>query len=525
MQGKSSRDHRASHQKDQLKSYLDITCDPSLWTELDPLEKLQLELKASADPVFFWNHPKMGNFPLFPSKIEIMNELWKYENGKRVNSELIMSSGMRGGKTAMAGLAGLTETYKLLMMKNPQEHYRLAPNTEISNINVANSLEQAKDTVFRKVLEMVGNSPYFVAQEPSLTATSLKFPKSITFKALGSNLKSNVGRTVKSFVADEIDTYEDPYEVYDKLSKSTANFAKYNENLRIAIGSPTDPGGFLLTRLNLAREEKWKGTITIWKPTWELNPEIPHDEEARRRNPIAYDRDFGAQPSSQRETLFNPGAIALIQDASKGRRNFFIGSPDWRNRYGFMPTLSIDELKPANDAVFYIIALDPSIKHDAFGLSVMYLSTDDVIKVVGTTVFTAERGDELKTSTIGNIIEPICATLPVRAMVFDIYMHSELHDIAKNRGIRVEQHNLDLKDWIMTRNDFEEGRAFTPYSDYLFKEMRELLVLNGKKVDHPRSGSKDQIDSIAQGISFIRREQEEARLNSNDLVTNFVATF
>jgi hypothetical protein len=508
-----------------MKSYLDVTCDPNLWLDLPPTEKFILELKASTDPVFFWDHPKMGNFPLFDSKKEIFKELWKYENDKRVNSELIFASGMRGGKTAMAGLAGLTETFKLLMMKNPQEHYHLAPNTEISNINVANSLEQAKDTVFAKVKEMVANSPYFVAQDPYLTATSMKFPKNITFKALGSNLKSNVGRTVKSFVADEIDTYDDPYDVYDKLSRSTSNFEKFGENLRIACGSPTDPGGFLLTRLNLARSENWKGIITVWRPTWELNPEIPYDEEARRRNPIAYDRDMGAQPSAKRETLFNPIALSVVQANSQNRSNMFLGVPDWRSRWNFTPSLDLSRLKVADDAVDYVIALDPSIKHDAFGLSVLYLSTSDVIKTVGTTVFTAERGDEISTDTISEVVTPICTTLPVRAMVFDIYMHSALHDIAKDNAIRIEQHNLDIKDWLVVRNDICDGKAEVPYTDYLFKEMRELLVLNGKKIDHPRSGSKDQIDSIAQGISFFRREQEEAKLKNNEMVTNFVARF
>jgi len=505
---------------------LEFTCDPNIWKDISQGEKLAMELRASVDPAYFWNEPRMGNFPLFESKIEIMNELWKFdENGKRINSELIMSSGMRGGKTAMAGLAGLTETYRLLMMQNPQEYYHLAPNTEISNINVANSLEQAKDTVFRKVKEMVSNSPYFAAQDPYLTATSMKFPKNIVFKALGSNLSSNVGRTVKSFVADEIDTYEDPEEVYDKLSKSTANFAKWNENLRIAIGSPTDPGGFLLSRLNRAREEKWKGVITIWKPTWELNPEIPHDEEARARNPIAYDRDFGAMPSSRRENLFNTQLLAIIQQKSMNVPNIFLGTPDWRDRWNFTPSLDKSLLRTAPDAIEYYIGLDPSVKNDAFGISVGYLSTDDTIKIIGSTILTAPKGEEIKTSDAEKLISPICQLLPVRTMIFDVYMHTQLHDIAEDNGVKIAQHNLNLHDWIYFRNDLYDSKSSIPYSEYLFKEFRELLVLHGKKVDHPRSGSKDQADSAAQIVSFIRREQEEARLKNNDMVTNFVVRF
>ncbi len=269
-------------------SYLDVVCNPEDWTSIPEGEQLILKLKASIDPVFFWNHPAMGNFPLFPSKVDIFNEFYKYDDkGRRIHNELIFSAGMRSGKTAQAGLIALTETYKLEMMEDPQKFYNLAPSTEISNINVANALEQAKATVFRKVIEIVSNSPYFVALDPYLTATALKFPKNIIFKALGSNLGSNVGRTVKCFVADEIATYDDPEGTYDKLSRSTSNFEPFGENIKVMIGSPTDPGDILMTRIARAREEKWKNTVTVWKPTWELNPNIPYDKEERARNPIA----------------------------------------------------------------------------------------------------------------------------------------------------------------------------------------------------------------------------------------------
>lgn len=505
---------------------LEYNVEPSIWNDIPQGEKFLLELQAANNPVFFWNHPKMGNFPLFESKIDIMNQLYSFgEDGLREMSELIFASGMRGGKTAMAGLTSLTETYRLLMMKDPQQFYKLAPSTEIFNINTANSLDQAKDTVFRKVKEIVSNSPYFAAQEPYLTATSMKFPKHITFRALGSNLGSNVGRTVKSFVADEIDDYDDPEETYDKLSKSTQNFEAWNENVRVMIGSPGDPGGFLLTRLERARAEKWKRTITVWKATWDLNPNIEHDEEARRRNPIAYDRDFGANPTSKRENLFNFVKLQDIQKASEPRTNLFMGQPDWRDKWNFTPTLDYSLLKVAPDANYYILGLDPSVKNDGFGISLGYLSTDDKVKIVGSTILTAARGDEIKTADAEALITPICKVLPIKMMVFDIYMHSQLHDIARDNGANVYQHNLDLGDWIMTRNDLYDGQAEVPYSEFLFKEYRELMVLNGKKVDHPRSGSKDQADSTGQVISYIRREQEEARLKSNQVTSNYVIRF
>ena len=104
-----------------VRSYLESTCDPKLWSGLTPGEKLVYELKATIEPNYFWGNPKMGNFELYDSKKEIFRDFYKYDNnGKRIKSELLFFAGMKSGKTRMAALIALTESYKLLMMKNPQ---------------------------------------------------------------------------------------------------------------------------------------------------------------------------------------------------------------------------------------------------------------------------------------------------------------------------------------------------------------------------------------------------------------------
>jgi len=257
-----------------MKDYLEATCEVESWTKLQPGQQMMMELKASIDPIFFWDSPLLGNFPLWDSKREILREFYIYENNRRKYNELIFPAGMRSGKTVTAAMISLTELYKLLMMNNPQEHYELAPNTEISMVNVANSRDQAKDTVFRKVKEIVSNSPYLMSQEPNLTAYEMKFPKNIVCRALGSNLGSAVGRTVKCFTADEIADYDDPEDTYQKLSKSTGNFAKWNENIKVMIGSPSFEGDYLMSSYKRATEEKWPSTLALWKPTWDLNPNM-----------------------------------------------------------------------------------------------------------------------------------------------------------------------------------------------------------------------------------------------------------
>ncbi len=363
--------------------------------------------------------------------------------------------------------------------------------------------------------------------KPDHTAYQIKFTKGITTKALGSALGSAVGRTLKCFVADEIADYDDPEDTYMKLSKSTANFAKWNENIKVMIGSPGLEGDYFMGYYHRAVKEKWEATMTLWLPTWDLNPEMDRKtlEKERMKDPIRFDRDFGAQPMQQKENLFNGLLLEKAAEDNKGVRNMFVGQASRDSRDGFFPELDFTMLRPPSDALDYYVASDPAIKHDAFGLSVGYKSINNEWKIVGSTILKAPNSEELHTEDIANLLKPIFETLPVRYYIYDVYLHSDLGVLASKHGIINIQHTLNLNDWIYTRNDLYDRVLHVPYSDYLWKEFRELTVLNGKKVDHPRSGSEDQADSVAQFSAFMRRLEEEEKLKSNASVTHYMGRF
>lgn len=514
---------------------LEITCDPTIYSNLSPGERLLKKLEWSSDVVSFFEDPAGVGMTLWESQKEILRSFFKFdENGRRIKSEMVFVSGMRGGKTTIAACITLYEIARLQFLDNPQEHYGIAKNSEIMCINVAPNETQALDTVFRRAKELIMDSPYFTSLLPTATYNTIKFPKFITLKALGSSTGGNVGRTIKCFVADEVSSFQDnsqrngPKEVYFKLSKSTGTFSKWNENIRVAISSPAYKGDFITTLHNQAVEEKWTWCVPIWKATWDLNPNMDKETLAaeRKRDPISFDRDFGANPSLEQEAFFNPAILEATEPLQKPL-NLFIGEPDPKSRDAFIPI--IDEarldLRLYPDYQEWYLAVDPAIKNDAFGLSVGYLGNDDVIHIVGSTVFKAARGEEINTNDVADIINRIIQVFPVGAYVYDIYLHNTLLDLVRRDSIRTEHHILNLNDWIMCRNDLYLGRAFVPRSKYLFKEFYELLLIKNQKVDHPRSGSKDMADTAAQLISFVRREQEEARLSTNGVVTNFMARF
>ena len=171
------------------------------------------------------------------------------------------------------------------------------------------------------------------------------------------------------------------------------------------------------------------------------------------------------------------------------------------------------------------MCVDPSIKHDAFGLSIGYLSTNNEAKIVGSTVFISAKNDEINTQDIMETIKPILEAFPIKYYIYDVYLHTELRDMVIHYGAVPILHQLNVNDWIFTRNDLYDNRLIIPFSDYLYKELRQLLVIRSKKVDHPPSGSKDQADTICQMDSFIRRLEEEGKLISDAVPSHFVAQF
>lgn len=515
---------------------LEPTCDVETFTDLPVGEQLLKKLQWSTDLLSFIEDPAGLAITLWDSQRDILGEFLQLnDEGRRVKSEMVFVSGMRGGKTTIAAIITLCEIARLQFLDNPQKFYELAPNSEIMCVNVAPNEQQALDTVFRRAKELVMNSPYFMSLGLNATYNTIKFPKSVTLKALGSSTSGNVGRTVKCFVADEVSSFQDnsarrgPSEIYFKLSKSTGTFNKWNENVRVAISSPAYKGDFITTLHEQAVEEQWAWCMPIWKATWDLNPNMDKETLAaeRKRDPISFDRDFGAAPSLEQESFFNPGLLDVLEKNSIGHMNLFVGEPDPKSREGFIPILDENKLDIRNypNATSWYIAADPSVKNDGFGLSVGYLGTDDKVYIIGSTVFKANKGEEISTEVVADIIKRLITIFPIEYYIYDVYLHSQLLDLVRQNSVQTQHHIVNLNDWITTRSNLYDGNASVPQSAYLFKEFNELLLIKNQKVDHPRHGSKDMADTAAQVISFVRREQEEARLSNTGVLTNFMGSF
>lgn len=490
------------------------TCDVDLWQGLSPAERSALIIQASIDPVFFWNSPMLGNFPPWPMQAKILKDFYKKDKEeRRIFSDMMFIAGRRSGKTTLTGLVAGYEVFRLHLFKSPQQHYGLGANQEIQIINVAPKYEQAKDTIFAKFKEIMRNSPWMMSQRHEYVNESIEFKQhNIKVQPFGSNSTTGVGRTAKAFLTDEVSYFTDveggrsAKEVYMELSKSTATFLPWNEGVNIAISSVRFDGDFLTSRYYQAQESPkgWEDTMMIWKPTWELNPNLTMDvlQKEKDKDPEEFARQYGAEPGMAVRTFFEEKLMDRIINNNKDNVN-------WFGEEGSIPNL--EKIKRAPDALYYIIGTDPSAKNDSFGVSIGYVTRDLRIIIQGTTSFKAKKGELIDTDIIKRALRPFLERLPVRYYIFDIYFHTDLVKMVEEYGIESFQHILKRADWMKLKEDLmdDDPKTSIPNFPQLTEELSQLIDIKDTKIDHPMKGSKDAADSACQITSFIRRNQEK----------------
>ena len=224
--------------------------DLGRWT---PEEQGKIML-AEANPVFFSEDPMFLGQTLFPKQAGIMTEF--YEDNYR---ELVLISGRQSGKTHLASCFGLYETFKLLIQDDPAAAYGLAPGSRIFVMTVAVSEKQARDGIFAQIAAKMGRSPFFRSFNPEIYSLEIRFPeKNVVLFCGTSSSQSNVGRTVKCVIFDELDIFDDgdskrgAEAVYYTMSRSTVAFG--NAGKRLSISSAMHIDG-MMTRLEESAKE------------------------------------------------------------------------------------------------------------------------------------------------------------------------------------------------------------------------------------------------------------------------------
>lgn len=308
-----------------------------------------------------------------------------------------------------------------------------------------------------------------------------------------------VGRTAKLVIFDELARFEQTegkrgaWMVYTSLSRATATFGPHGR--RVIISSPIRSDDLLMQLYE--KDRRLPDAIVYKLPTWEMNPNIKFEDlkTELERDPIAFWRDFGCEPSESLAPYFT-----RLADVKWSETNWI---PILLETNAYLP--------PQYD---YVIAGDPAVKWDQFGIAIAHRDGDKYI-IDGVYALKPEKGQEIDPEQVRRIFKRILERGRFIEAVFDIYMYPELRNWIMHQGIPVRTHIVRKQDYDDFKEQLYLGNIILPDYEPLKKEMRALTVKNERKIDHSRGGTKDIIDAVVNAYRLLKNHPKPRVFNAH----------
>jgi len=499
-----------------------------------PEMKARKELTLSLNEVEFCESPNYLNFPLFPSQKIILkcfygialdpDEQKKVDRWVRAGKctwkglkdyrELVLVCGMKGGKTPIAAAIAWIEQYRMFRMDDFRKHYKLPADKEVFILNVATNAEQAQQTIFADIERIAKNSPYCQKLAPYKTGTLFHFQGSnIKMQSGHSSSNALVGALSKVVLLDELDRFTNRKngkrsgkKMYTDISRNVTPFGL--DGKVVSISSPVHERGPIVDNYEKSKVEPTM--LGFWLTTWEMNPNLPFTspilQAELRKNPEGFWRDYGCQPSRALEKYYKDRKkIDAIFERAKEMKILNPVKPDGTLR---------DEFH-GQDKFTYHLHMDPAARNDSFGIALAhrdekYIYADLVHR------FRPVEG-ELDYEEIKQFVLLLADRFPtLQTATWDIYLSISIHQALSNKlGIESTRLLIDkaVHDKLKIETIYANRLVCHPHR-FLRTELRDLDLINGKKVDHPEEneegsrGSKDMADALA-GAVFACLEEGE----------------
>lgn len=423
-------------------------------------------------------------------------------------TELVLMVGMKGGKTELVSAISLAEERELYKLKNPQKYYKLPEGKEIYIINVATEKEQAKDTIFASCETRIKHSKFYQQRNYKPGTYQYEFPDINTYLLSGhSNSASIVGRTAKVVLFDELARFTEKKtgkssgkKVYNSLNRSVAPF---KEDARIISLSSTIHEKDMINDL-YELSGKVKGMLGFWLATWEINPNLPFNcsflQRELAKSPEDFWRDYGCQPARATEKY--------IRDRLKILKMFNLGMQKGiKNPINDDGTFK-DWFKSHPDFNYYL-HLDPAVNNCSMGIALSFKKGSNVeLPLVHR--FIAKANKEIDFEEVKTFLGVLLDRFPnIKKASFDSYIAVSLSQFLEKRGVLCEFLSIQKKQYDLFKIDglYREKIATYP-NKVLERELKDLDLINGKTVDHPEDGSKDESDAAAGAVSHALAEED-----------------
>lgn len=433
---------------------------------------------------------------------------------------LCVEAGRRGSKSFLASLIGAYEFYRLCAMKSPQMYYNIATSTAISIYCIATSATQTKRTIFSQIKGLLEHIPYIKRlvdkKKIIIGEEEIKYPDKLLYIYSGnSNSASQVGSSVICLLMDEVARFDEESKI--SSGDSDSNALKLWSNIgisgvtfgsdakRIAISSAWCEGDAIQKLYQVSKSSP--GWLGFRLRSWDLNP-----IHAARDNPVV-----------QAEYHLDPRQAALEFEGVRYNRlySFFdddeiIRSFRGNSSISLSTEVGSDKLVRINikkilpTSLVSAMHLDPAFVTDSFAVAFGHreiINKERYGVIDGILVWDNSPEQTVGISNVYSCIYEINKSRPLSKITSDHYNPETIQHL-RNSGLNAsvmtfsQTKQLELYDFF--RKMLHENRVIlpvdSPWTTRLKEEFFGISLINQKKIDHRKDGSKDIADAVVSVI-------------------------
>lgn len=397
----------------------------------------------------------------------------------------------------------------------------------IDVVNMAYSSYQARAVFFEPLVRLLASSKFFKGRYRRVL-NQLEFENGILAHSGNSSQESFEGFNPLLVILDEIDAFKTAEDlrrysgrspmhsaegIYATLQSSVqSRFPEEGKTVLLSYLRRAD--GFMIKQRELAKKDP-----SIWftrGATWEVNPVRKREDfdTEYRRDPEGAAMRYECIPVSTSENFFRDRESIYKTFGYDNENDRVIERwPANPFRDGeFMPSYLI----PASDNAPRYIHIDIGVSNDSAAVACVklrgFINTDEIRLPVVQVDFLArldplEMG-EIMINQIRDVVREfrsrkIGRRLDIRVVTFDQYQSRDSMQILSTEGFVTGYRSVDKDDsaYKMVKELVYTRRLLSCGSAEMAKELRELVVVKGMKVDHPTGGSKDLGDALAGAVA------------------------
>lgn len=469
-------------------------------------------------------------------------------------TEAVLLEGIGSGKSFFAGLAVTYMVYRTLCLKDPQSYYpSLSPGSKITFMNMSTSATQAKKIVFGRIASMVRNCPWFQERgylpDPKKTS-ELEFPKNIYVLPGSSSETAPLGYDLLGAVLDEaafmVDTKssnkasaEGGYhsvaeEIFDALKRRIES-RFLNKGLIIVISSPRYKGDFISLKYEEAKTNsevyaRRRATFDCKPKSFYCGKRFIIDLETKapmmtQDGSIIFTDDSNRFYKNKQTHLTIP-----IEHLTSFKRNFTKTLRDYCaiasraidpyiiNYKHWVEIAEKSQLKhpyangrfaewfKGNDRISYVHVDLATGKagRDACGIVLVCIDPESgKIQVPFMESLRALEGGEIQFSQVRELITTLRTIgFDIRLVTYDGWNSIDSRQILEKQGFTTEYLSVDrtMEPYETFKEAVNMGKVDFYAHPIFLEEIEGLELVEGSKVDHGPSSSKDCTDGVSGAI-------------------------